>query len=322
MKKILTGIKPTGEIHLGNYLSTIENIIKEQNKNNKIFLFIADLHTLADDTVDWKKTYKRTDELVKSYIALGVDPKKVVIYRQSDFPQLTEFMWILFSITTLPYIQRSHAYKASIEKGKGATIALVLYPLLMASDILLPDFDLIPVGKDQLQHIEYTREWVRKFNTKFGFFFKEPKSFTKETIEIKGIDGRKMSKSYKNTISIFADEKDIKRDIYSIETDSKKKGEKLDPNKCSVFYFYNLIVENSSELRKKYLSGTIGYKEAKDELFSAFMKKFDEPRKKYKKYIKNNKFTEKILSKNIKTINKLLDKRLSEIKILVGLKGK
>ena len=197
-----------------------------------------------------------------------------------------------------------------IEKGKGVSSAnLQIHCMKWQSDILLPDFDLIPVGKDQLQHIEYTREWVRKFNTKFGFFFKEPKTFIKETIEIKGIDGRKMSKSYKNTISIFADEKDIKRDIYSIETDSKKKGEKLDPNKCSVFYFYNLIVENSSELRKKYLSGTIGYKEAKDELFSAFMKKFDEPRKKYKKYIKNNKLTEKILSKIYKNNKQVIGQK-------------
>ncbi len=321
MKKILTGIKPTGKIHLGNYLSTIKNIIEEQNKKNNIFLFIADLHTLADDTLDWKKTHKRTDELVKSYISLGVDPKQVVIYKQSDFPQLTELMWILFSITTFPYIQRSHAYKAAIDSGKEATLALMLYPLLMTSDIILPNFDSVPIGKDQLQHIEYAREWVRKFNTKFGSFFKEPKSFTKETLEIKGTDGRKMSKSYKNTISIFADEKDIKKNIDSIKTDSKKKGEKLDPDKCNVFYFYNLISEDSSELRKKYLSGTIGYREAKDELFSAFMKKFDAPRKKYKKIIKNNKFTEKILSKNRKKINKLLDKRLSEIKILVGLSG-
>ena len=146
MKKVLTGIKPTGEIHLGNYFAVITDILELQKKNAEIFLFIADLHTLADSTIDIKQTHKKTDELIKSYIALGVNPKKTIIYRQSDFPQLTELMWILFSITTFPHLQRSHAYKSSVSSKKIPTLALSIYPVLMASDILLPDFDLIPVG--------------------------------------------------------------------------------------------------------------------------------------------------------------------------------
>ena len=322
MKKVLTGIKPTGEIHLGNYFAVIADILELQKKNNEIFLFIADLHTLADSTIDIKQTHKKTDELIKSFVALGINPKKTIIYRQSDFPQLTELMWVLFSITTFPHLQRSHAYKSAVASKKIPTLALSIYPVLMASDILLPDFDIIPVGRDQIQHIEYAREWARKFNKQFGKYFKEPNIFAKDDIEIMGTDGRKMSKSYKNTLPIFADKEIIQKKIESIKTDSKGRGEKLNPDKCNVFYFYDLLTNDSSSLRKKYLSGSIGYKEAKNELLNAFMNKFDDSRKKYKKITKDANFTEKILSKNRKKINKLLDKRLHEIKILVGLREK
>ena len=316
--KILTGIQPSGEIHIGNYFGTIKNIVELQ-KENEVFLFIADLHALTSVKKHSKKIYEYTEDLILSCIALGVDPKKTVIYRQSDFPQFSELMWILMTLTTLPYLERTHAYKALAAESKEINFGIISYPILMAADILLPSASLVPVGKDQAQHLELAREWARKFNNSFGDFFTEPKEYITEDIDILGVDGRKMSKSYNNTIPVFADEDTVRKIISGIKTDSKAKGEPLDSSECTVFHLCKVLGCNTSELQRKYSEGSIGYKESKEILLHHFLEYFKEAREVKERLGNNTKKVEKILEKNKKKLDKEFNKRMSEIRQTVGL---
>lgn len=278
MKKILlSGVKPTGTVHLGNYFGAMKQFVDLQN-THKPFIFIANYHALTSIS-DKALLKKLTLDLVIDYLAIGLDPKKTTIFLQSDVPEVTELTWIFNTITTMPYLERAHAYKDAETKNSDINIGLFDYPILMAADILIYEADVVPVGLDQKQHIEIARDTAQKFNRIFGETFNIPEPVILEEVKtIMGTDGRKMSKSYGNIIGLFASDEEIKKSVMSIPTDSKGVDEPKDPATCKVFAFHELLkADGLEDLRARYLAGGIGYKESKDILaknLSAFIAPF------------------------------------------------
>ena len=342
--RILTGVKPTGDIHLGNYFGAIKPIIEMQNKHkdkNEIFLFVADLHALTNlsdeniDSPDNQDLKDRTKKIIAAFLAFGADPKLMTIYRQSDFPQITELSWIFFCLLNQNYLSIGHAYKDARKKNDNVGLGVYLYPGLMAADILLPGANVVPVGEDQRQHIEITRDIAKKFNrvahlnkgkenlnnTKGKDFFPEPKECIVESNVVLGTDGKKMSKSYKNTLPIFADEEDVRKRISKIETGSESRGDPINTDSMVCQYLKLFISDNKkyTGIEKKCISGDITYKELKDILFDEYMSYFKDARNTYNKIMSKNNYIEKILESNKKKLIKDFDKKLNEIKEVLGM---
>jgi len=321
MKTILSGVQPSGKPHLGNYLGAMKQHIEMQNTDNKCILLIADLHALT--TVrDPEKMQAQTLELAISYIALGLDPEKTIFFKHSDVPEHSELCWIFNCITKIPFIERAHAWKDAKNKGKKeATIGLFDYPILQAADILLYSPDLIPVGKDQKQHIEMTRDIAINFNNIFGETFKLPEADIKEEVAVvAGTDGQKMSKSYGNTIQIFAPEKELKKQVMSIITDSTDINDPKDYENCNVFNMYKLLASPSEieEMKTNYKKGGYGYGHAKKELLEKILKIFKEPREKYLELQKDKEKIKEILQQGAIKAKKIASKKLKEVKEKVG----
>lgn len=257
-QRLFTGLQPSGNLHIGNYFGALKPFL-ELYENYESFLCAVDYHALT--TVrDAAKLSHNTSGIVRDYIAAGVDPEKAVVFKQSDIHEHTELAWILSTVTPVSMLELAHAYKDAAGKGKDATVGLFTYPVLMAADILLYDTDIVPVGEDQRQHIEYTREMAAKFNNIFGPTFKEPKErITKEVAVIPGTDGRKMSKSYGNTIPLFGEKDEIAKAVMSIVTDSS--GDKPE----NVFAIHKLL-KSETELQDLYDSNRGSYKVLKEAL--------------------------------------------------------
>lgn len=223
MEKIFTGLQPSGDLHIGNYFGAIKPFLDAfaANRDNaQFFLMVADYHALTS-VRDAGTLYQNTKELVRSYLAAGVDPNAVILFRQSDNPHHTDLGWILNCLVTVPFLMQGHAYKDKVAKGLEANAGLFTYPMLMAADILLYDTDLVPVGEDQRQHLEYAREAATKFNNAYGQVLKEPREYILKSVGVvPGLDGEKMSKSYKNTIPLFATREEIYEAVMRIVTDS------------------------------------------------------------------------------------------------------
>ncbi|MEK7568668.1 MAG: tryptophan--tRNA ligase [Patescibacteria group bacterium] len=266
-KTLLSGVKPTGTAHIGNYFGAMRQFVDFQDEYRQ-FIFIANYHALTSVS-DGALLRKLSLELAMDYLAVGVDPKKTTMFLQSDVPEVTELAWIFNTITTVPYLMRAHAYKDAEAKNKEVNVGLFDYPILMAADILIYGADVVPVGLDQKQHIEIARDTAQKFNRTFGETFTVPEPLILEEVQtIMGTDGRKMSKSYGNGIGLFASDEEIRKAVMSIPTDSKGVEEPKDPEVCKVFYFHKLVSGNDLEsIRARYLAGGIGYKESKDILF-------------------------------------------------------
>lgn len=264
MKTLLTGIKPTGTVHIGNYFGAMRQFVDFQDEYRP-FVFIANYHALTSVS-DGALLRKLTLDIAMDYLAIGIDPKKTTMFLQSDVPEVTELAWIFNTITTVPYLQRAHAYKDAEAKNKEVNVGLFDYPILMAADILIYGADVVPVGQDQKQHIEIARDTAQKFNHTFGETFKLPEPMILEDVKtVIGTDGRKMSKSYGNVIGLFASDEEIRKAVMSIPTDSKGIEEPKDPATCKVFAFHELLnAENLPDVRRRYLEGGIGYKESKD----------------------------------------------------------
>lgn len=269
--RVLSGIQPTGRFHWGNYFGAIRQYIALQN-NDQAFYFIADLHALT--TVrDAEALRGFTRDAALDLLALGLDPAKATLFRQSDIPEVTELMWLLTTLTPMSLLEKCHAYKDKLAKGLPADAGLFSYPVLMAADILLYDSDLVPVGVDQVQHIEVTRDIAVKFNLTFQrdvFVLPEAHVMT-ETAKVVGTDGEKMSKSYGNTIELFEDAKKLRKKIMSIKTDSTPVEAPKNPEACPVFTLYKLFASESQQasLAERYRAGGMGYGEAKQALFEA-----------------------------------------------------
>jgi tryptophanyl-tRNA synthetase len=277
-KRMLSGVKPTGKPHIGNYFGSIKQFVDLQNQGFEVFAFVANLHALI--SVQNKQEMEAdTINLVKDYIACGLDPNKINLFVQSDIGAHTELNWIFNCLVTVPYMERAHAYKDALANGKEATVGLFDYPVLMASDILLYSPDIVPVGQDQKQHIEYARDIANKFHDTFcqktengevvDAVFKLPDDYIQKNVAIvPGIDGRKMSKSYKNHIPLFASDEEIRKICMSIVTDSAGVVEKKNADENNIFNIYKVVgsEDEVKNFRAKLENGGVGYGDLKKEL--------------------------------------------------------
>jgi tryptophanyl-tRNA synthetase len=277
MSRILTGIQSTGRPHLGNLLGAIMPAIQlSQKEENEAFFFIADLHSLTT-VKDSTQRIENTRATAAAWLAFGLDTEKNTFYRQSRIQEIGELTWYLNCFTPFPMLANAHSFKDKSDKLADVNAGLFIYPVLMAADIIGYDADFVPVGKDQKQHLEMTRDIANAFNIRYGETFVMPEAIIDEKVmTIPGIDGQKMSKSYDNTIDIFQPEKKLRKTIMSIITDSTPLEEPKDPDTCNVFAIYQLLAnpDQIQELRQKYLGGNYGYGHAKQELFELVLEKF------------------------------------------------
>lgn len=290
MAKILTGIQATGTPHLGNLLGAILPAIAMANKpENTSFLFIADLHSITQ-IKEGGTLRENTYSVAATWLACGLDINKVIFYRQSDVPQTTELSWYLSCFFPFQRLTLAHSFKDKADRLDDVNAGLFSYPMLMAADILLYDAEVVPVGKDQLQHLEITRDVASRFNHQMGETFVLPDAkIQEETMYIPGTDGHKMSKSRGNIINIFLDDKALRKQIMSIETDSKPLEEPKDPETCKVFAIYKLIAtsEQIKLMISNYHGGNYGYGHAKQALFELLLERFKTEREKYTYYMNN-----------------------------------
>lgn len=320
MKRILSGVQPSGKPHIGNYLGAIRQHI-EMQKDYECFLFIADLHALT--TVrDAELMRKQSYELAVAYLALGLDPNKTAFFKQSALPEHSELCWIFDCITKMPFIERAHAWKDAQAKGKKeVTVGLFNYPVLMSADILLYQPDLVPVGKDQKQHVEIARDIATNFNQTFGETFKLPDAFIKEDVAVvPGTDGQKMSKSYGNTIDLFGTDAELKKQVMGIITDSTPLEEPKNPETCNVFKLYKLFADKKEiqELAAKYKAGGMGYGDAKKTLLSKLMEYFADARTKYNELLPKKDYVYGILEDGAKRAKKVAANTLETAKKKIG----
>ncbi len=290
MSRILTGIQATGTPHLGNLLGAIIPAIElSKQDNNESFLFIANMHTLTL-VKDAATLRQNTYEIAAAWLACGLDTEKTNFYRQSDIPETCELTWYLDCFFPFQRLQLAHSFKDKSDRLADVNVGLFNYPILMAADILLYDAEIVPVGKDQLQHLEITRDVAEKFNRQMGETFTLPSAELQENTKyVPGTDGRKMSKSIGNIINIFLPEKQLKKQVMSIETDSKSLEEPKDPETDKVFAIYQLIAteEQTETLRAKYLAGNFGYGHAKTELLNLILERFVKEREVFNYYMDN-----------------------------------
>ena len=319
--RILTGIQPSGTPHLGNYFGAMRQVCELQN-NGESFLFIADYHSLttnpkAQDLRD------RVINLTLDFIACGVDLDKTFFFRQSAVPEVCELAWILNTVTPVGLLERAHSYKDKIAKGFAPNNGLFSYPVLMAADILLYSANLVPVGKDQKQHLEITRDIAIKFNNEYGEILTIPEGYIPDQVAIvPGVDGQKMSKSYNNIIPIFGKEKEIKKQVMSIVTDCKGLEEVKDPENCNVVALFKLFATDAEveEMKAKYRAGNYGYGHAKKELFDKMWAYFEPMRKKREELAANLDYVEEILRKNGERAREEAEKLLGKVRRAVGLR--
>lgn len=293
MARVLTGIQSSGRPHLGNILGAIAPAIELTKKdNNESFIFIADLHSLTT-IKDGALRKENTLAVAAAWLAFGLDISKTVFYRQSMIPEVAELTWYLSCFTPFPMLANAHSFKDKSDRLADVNAGLFTYPVLMAADILLYSANIVPVGKDQLQHLEITRDIASAFNHKVeeDIFTVPEARISEEVMIIPGTDGQKMSKSYNNYIDIFLPEKALKKNINSIVTDSTPLEEPKDPDVCNVFKLYALIgtPEQTAELRSKYLAGNFGYGHAKKEFLDLILSKYTEERKLFDYYMSNPK---------------------------------
>ena len=324
-KILLSGIKPTGQAHIGNYFGAMKQFVNLQNSGNyECYLFIADYHAL-NLVQDASKMRRLTQELVLDFLAIGLDPKKSIIFKQSDVPAHTELAWIFDTIVTMPYLMRAHAYKDAEAKNKELNVGTFNYPVLMAADILLYNTDVVPVGSDQKQHVEYARDIAEKFNYTFrNETFKLPEPLIIPNVAtVPGIDGRKMSKSYNNTIPLFATREEIIKAVMSIITDAGlgaigPDGKPSDGIPQNVYAIHKLF-KSEAELKPLYEANKGKYKVLKDALvedIDAFVKPLREKRAELSK--KAEKVVAKVLADGAKRANKVASQKLEEVKRAVG----
>ena len=328
MKRILTGITPSGYPHLGNYVGAIKPSLDLAKEDNESFLFIADLHAIIKIN-DAKQLKELTKGIALAWLASGLDPEKTYFYRQSDIPEVSELAWILSCVAEKGLLNRSHAYKAATdlnkENGKkdveeGISAGLFSYPILMASDILCPNATHVPVGKDQQQHLEITRDIAEKFNKKFGNIFNIPEAVINKEKTVLGTDGRKMSKSYNNIIPLLSDEDELKKSVMKIITNSQEPGEKKEWEDNILSSIYSSFADEQSikELQNKFNDG-IGWGDAKKIVFEDLNKLLTPLREKHAELSSKEDYLEEILQSNAKKVRAFTKPLLEEVKSSIGI---
>jgi tryptophanyl-tRNA synthetase len=296
-RRILSGVTPSGKLHLGNYFGAIKQHIESQDKDAERFFFIADYHSMTT-VADADQRRANSHDVAVDYLALGLDPNKTAFFRQSDVPEVHELAWMLASLTNTGLLERAHSFKDKIARGIEASVALFTYPLLMAADILIYRSNWVPVGEDQVQHLEMTRDMAGRFNRAYGEVFPLPEQLLVEAgAKVPGTDGQKMSKSYGNTIDIFAEGKALKKSVMGIVTDSTPVEAPKDPDKCTVFALYSLFAtdEERETLAARYRAGGMGYGEAKQMLLAKIENYFASAREKRKQLAHEDGFVERVL---------------------------
>ena len=293
--RVLSGIQSTGRFHWGNYFGAVRQHIALQN-NEQAFYFIADLHALTTIRNAEQLRQLNIDAAI-DYLALGLDPHQAALFLQSDVPEVSELMWLLMTVTPMGLLEKCHAYKDKTAKGLSSEAGLFTYPVLMAADILLYDSDIVPVGVDQVQHIEVTRDVALKFNHMYGEVFVLPAPRLNDTAKVPGTDGEKMSKSYGNTIDVFEPEKKLRKKIMAIKTDSTPVESPKDPETCSLFTLYKLFAspDQQAALAARYRAGGMGYGEAKQALFEIAWDHFAVARERREKLAADPETIEEIL---------------------------
>ncbi|MDA7779556.1 tryptophan--tRNA ligase [Flavobacteriaceae bacterium] len=321
MSRILTGIQSTGTPHLGNILGAIVPAIKMSNESkNESFLFIADMHSLTqikDKDILRNNTYATA----AAWLAFGLNTEKTIFYRQSDVPQATELSWILSCYFPYQRLTLAHSFKDKSDRLSDVNAGIFTYPMLMAADILLYDAEQVPVGKDQQQHLEMTRDVASRFNNIYGETFVLPTAkVNKETQLISGTNGEKMSKSKGNIIDIFLPEKTLKKQIMGIQTDSTSIDKPKDYENCNVFKLYSLIADQNSidSLKENYLGGGFGYGHAKTELFNYILTKFSKERDSFNYYMSNKEELDKVLKTGAVKANQVAQEVLNRVREKLG----
>lgn len=320
--RILSGIQPTGILHIGNYFGMMRPAIALQEaKENETFYFIADYHALT--TIDNPEAMRANSRQVAlDFLACGLDAEHNALFRQSDVPQVTELTWILSTVTPKGLLERAHSYKDKVARGLPASAGLFTYPVLMAADILIYDSDLVPVGKDQKQHLEMTRDVAIKFNETFGECFKLPEPQIQAATEtVPGVDGQKMSKSYKNTLDIFGDEKETRKRIMSMVTDSKPVEAPKDATSSTIFQLYSLVATPAeiADLRERFEKGGTGYGDFKKQLFAKLWEYFEPMRKRRDEILKDPGYIDAVLKRGAARANEEAHKVMKRVRAAVGL---
>ncbi len=321
MKRILTGIQPSGTLHLGNYFGAMRPMV-EMQEQGQVFYTLVDLHAL---------TSVREPALLREYIrglaidslACGIDPERTIVWRQSQVPLVTELTWVLSTVTPMGLLERAHAYKDKVAKGLAANAGLFIYPVLQAADILLYDADIVPVGKDQKQHLEITRDIATKINEAFGPVLKLPEAMIQEeTAVVPGIDGQKMSKSYGNTLEIFADEKTLRKRVMSIVTDSTPLEAPKDPTDSTIVHLYRLVAtpEAVRLMQEEFRAGGVGYGDFKKRLFAAIWQYFAPMRERREQLLREPGYVDEVLRQGAARAQEVAEGVMQRVKEAVGLK--
>ena len=319
--RILSGIQPSGVLHIGNYFGMMKPAVALQAEGEALY-FIADYHALTS-LRDPEALRENSQRVALDFLACGLDPVRATLFRHSDVPQVTELAWILSTVAPMGLLERATSYKDKLARGLPATVGLFNYPVLMAADILIYDSDLVPVGKDQKQHIEITRDLAVKMNETFGQIFKLPEARIQAATEtVPGIDGQKMSKSYGNNIDIFGDEKEMRKRVMSIVTDSTPVEAPKDPTQSTIFKLYSLVASKDeiTAMREKFLKGGIGYGDFKKQLFAKLWEYFAPMRKRREEILADKSYIDDVLDKGATRANEIADQVMNRVREAVGLR--
>ena len=324
-KRILTGITTTGIPHIGNYIGAIRPAIKLAMETDESFFFLADYHSIIKNK-NPSEIKSSVKNIALAWLCCGLDPKKTLFYKQSDVPEILELTWVLNCVSSKGLMNRAHAYKAAIsenelEPDKGINMGLFSYPILMAADILMFDSTHVPVGSDQIQHMEMTRDIAQRFNHLYKPLLTVPESIIQDKEKVvPGIDGRKMSKSYNNVIPLLGTEKELKKSIMKIVTNSLEPGEPKDTDNCSIYELYKNFADDNevNEFKKSYAEG-ISWGEAKELLFSKINKELEPIRSSYNELVNNNDYINDVLSDGSKKARQIAEDKMSQIRDVIGI---
>ena len=317
---VLSGIQPSGNLHLGNYFGALQQYLEFLNKGFRCYYFLANYHALTS-LRDPARLLEMTRAAAADYLALGLDPARCAIYRQSDVPEVCELQWLLTTVTPMGLLERAHAYKDKVAQGIPADHGLFAYPVLQAADILIVRANFVPVGQDQKQHVEITRDIAQYFNSAYGEVLTLPEPYIPEAVAVvPGRDGRKMSKSYNNTIELFASDQEIKHQIYSIVTDSAKVEDAKDPDRSALYAILKLFCasEEQAEWADRFRSGGLSYREVKQAIFDHYMKRFGAARARRRELASQPEYVEEVLRRGAEQAHTVTRPLVREVRAAVG----
>jgi len=320
--RVLSGIQPSGKLHIGNYFGAMRQHLALQDEGHECFYFIANYHALTSLS-EARLVQEYTQEVALGYLALGLDPERTIFFRQTDVPEVTELAWILSCITPMGLLQRCHSFKDKLAQGLAPNHGLFAYPVLQAADILIYRPHVVPVGQDQKQHVEVTQDIQGKFNQLYGELLVRPEPMIKEEVAVvPGTDGRKMSKSYDNTIELFGPEGEVKKKIMGMVTDSTPVEAPKRPERCNVFALLRLFASPSelADWERRYRQGGTGYGEAKKRLFELFLETFGAARKKYEQLQMDPPYVESVLADGGRRARAVAAAVMKEVRAATGLK--